>query len=86
MGWFIAEWLTVIFEKGKTVQYELQCMGHVEATTAAPRANGSQPTSRSDTCEWNSEVLDPEMDKQWPYPDTGPQSGSPGDKPHYIIA
>ena len=25
------------------------------------------------------------MDKQWPYPDTGRQSGSPGDKPHNII-
>ena len=26
------------------------------------------------------------MDKQWPYPDTGRQIGSPGDKPHYIKA
>ena len=26
------------------------------------------------------------MDKQWPYRDTGRQSGSPGDKPHYIKA
>ena len=26
------------------------------------------------------------MNKQWPYPDTGRQSGSPGDKPRHIIA
>ena len=31
-------------------------------------------------------MLDPEMGEQWPYPDTGRQSGSPGDKPHYMIA
>ena len=40
MCWFISEWLTVIFEKRKTVRYRLQCMGHVEATTAAPRVKG----------------------------------------------
>ena len=40
MCWFISEWLTVIFEKRKTVRYRLQCMGHDEAATAAPRVKG----------------------------------------------
>ena len=31
-------------------------------------------------------MLDPEMGEQWPYPDTGRQSGSSCDKPHYMIA
>ena len=37
-GLFRSGWL--LFSKNETVWYRLQCMGHVEATTAAPRAKG----------------------------------------------
>ena len=84
-GLFRSGWL--LFSKNERqcdIDYSAWCTYRPPLRHLASRA--PQPARRSDTREWNSQVLDPEMDKQWPYPDTGRQSGSPGDKPHYIKA
>ena len=69
-------------KKKKTMRYRLQWGTWRPPWHLASKA--PQPTRRLDTSEWNSQVFDAEMGKQWPDPDTGRQSGSPGDKPYCI--
>ena len=76
-------WLTVNFEK-RTRQCDIDFVGARRGHHSGTPSRAPQPTRWSDTCEWNSQVLDPEMGSD-PTQTQGARAAVPATSPFTFI-